>query len=213
MSEERQTRLLPFRLRRAAARTPAPPREEDTAEDLELRELLRAWQAPEPSLASRARLVEGFRAGGARPALWRRLLTARLSVPVPVAASLVFALALGAVALVARAKATGGHEASGAGRAAEVRVVEVPVPFERVVTRVVYVPEKETPRQSPRTAPRPAAKDEAKGDDAATSYFTGVDMAEFRPAEQMQIRVINRREDGEQPEQEGKQSEQERKGR
>jgi hypothetical protein len=195
MSEQR-TRLLPFRLRRRDPRrgTAHLFRADDTPADAELRELLAAWAAPPPDPASGARLLDAFRAQAARPPRWRRLLSARLSVPVPVAACAVAAFVVSAVALAALASGdTGTPAATAASAAAAVRIVEVPVTQERVVTRYVYV-ERE-PRATPasRVAPaRPApAPVEAETNDTA-SYITGVDMAEFHPANKMEIRVIKR---------------------
>ena len=166
--EKRPTRLLPFRLRRAAhARradfaqgAPDAPDASDTLDTLdtlddaaalqddeELSALLRAWDAPAPSDASRARLLAGFRAE-VRPApLWRRALSAELRVPLPLAACAALALLASLVALAARAQtataaattANAPAEARGAEAASGLKVVEVPVERERVVTRVVYV--------------------------------------------------------------------------
>jgi hypothetical protein len=58
-----------------------------------LRKVLREWAAPEPSAALDARVRAGFRAARA-PSLWRRLWTARVSVPVPVLAAVLLVLAM-----------------------------------------------------------------------------------------------------------------------
>lgn len=58
-----------------------------------LRPLLREWEAPEPSAALDARVRAGFRAS-IGPSAWRRFLTARVSIPVPVLAATVVLLAL-----------------------------------------------------------------------------------------------------------------------
>jgi hypothetical protein len=194
--EKRQTRLLPFRLRRAggAPRGAALNQRQDDSADAELSALLRAWEAPAPSEAARDRLLEDFRARAGRAPLWKRVLTASVTVPIPVAACACAALvALSALALAARVATPPAHGESGATAQPpqEVKVVEVPVPFERVVTRTVYAERRDGGR---RTAVPPAAR--AKADrprrDAETSYFTRVDMAEFRPADDMKIRIIKR---------------------
>jgi hypothetical protein len=65
-----------------------------------MRELLREWQSPEPAAEFDERVAEAYRAEfpiGRRPtAPWRRLLGARISIPVPVllAAAAVVALFL-----------------------------------------------------------------------------------------------------------------------
>jgi hypothetical protein len=193
---EQRPRLLPFRLRRERVRRAAPGeyRADLAPEDAELHRLLGAWQAPPPPAALRARLAESFRATPAPAPRWRRLLAARVSVPLPVAACAAAALVVSSLALAALASKRPRPAAEGAGAASAVRFVEVPVPHERVVTRVVYVERAPRPT-SPRRAPaRPAPREGKEADDAAgpTSYFTGVDMAEFRPADEMKIRVIKK---------------------
>jgi hypothetical protein len=65
-------------------------------EDDPLDRVLREWQAPEPPPAAvsrmDARVLAAFRQT-ARPALWRRFLQARISVPVPVLAMLLVIVA------------------------------------------------------------------------------------------------------------------------
>ncbi|HWS55533.1 MAG TPA: hypothetical protein VN228_15450, partial [Pyrinomonadaceae bacterium] len=80
--------------------------------------------------------------------------------------------------------------------------VEVPVPHERVVRQVVYVERETRPARARRPTPPAAtgAREEREGDAGPTSYFTGVDMAEFRPADEMKIRVIKRGRADDEPE-------------
>src|SRR5687768_12742265 len=146
--EKRQTRLLPFRLRRAGARRhgagAGPDGAEDFSADPELSALLRAWEAPPHDDAGRARLLADFRSEFGRAPLWRRALTARVRVPVPVAACAALALALLLLTtLKAGSTRTESASTSSAAEATAVRVVEVPVVRERVVTRTVYVEKKE----------------------------------------------------------------------
>lgn len=170
--EKRQTRLLPFRLRRRHA----SDAERDFPADAELRELLRAWEAPQASARSRELLLADFRAHARRAPLWRRALRAELRVPLPVAACALVAL-LSLLAFAARSPSrtqqskalapdaanvgaaqtsvatqtsvaaqtsdANGAQVSDADAATNVRFVEVPVVRERVVTRVVYVEKKE----------------------------------------------------------------------
>jgi len=142
--EKRQTRLLPFRLRRAGVSGHAPHDfNEDATDDAELSALLRAWEAPTPAANAGERLLADFRAARWRAPLWRRALAAELRVPLPVAACALLAL-LALSALAARAwNGPAPAEARAFERAPAVKVVEVPVPQERVVTRVVYVEKKE----------------------------------------------------------------------
>lgn len=204
--EKRQTRLLPFRLRRAGAAPYADDRtSEDAGADAELSALLRTWDAPRQSHASRAHLLADFRASSVRVPLWRRALTASVRVPLPIAACAVIALVASLALVAARARprpATAGTQVSSA--APVVRVVEVPVIQERVVTRVVYVEKNErdesrgVPAKSPvaglatmsARAPKPVAGSRDAGEPA--SFITRVDMNDFRPADDMKIRVIKK---------------------
>jgi hypothetical protein len=222
-NEKRQTRLLPFRLRRAGARRAvvASRDAEDFGADAELTTLLRAWDAPPPSDGARRALLADFRAT-VRPApLWRRALAAQVRVPLPVAACAVVALLLSPLAFGARPwnkYAPSSVSASETAPAERVRVIEVPVIQERVVTRTVYVEKKErglvrgvssqseaTARpETPETAsmktsasakPSDArARDEQTpaSPDASAGYFSRVNMEDFQPAGEMKIRVVRR---------------------
>jgi hypothetical protein len=158
--EKRQTRLLPFRLRRAsqahAADYACDSRElsadaGEFSEDAELSTLLRAWDAPEPSARSRERLLAEFRAGGVRAPLWRRAFSAELRVPLPVAACAALALLASLFALAARTQVPAQSATKSTAvdvhttDAPAVKIVELPVEHERVVTRIVYV-ERNAPR-------------------------------------------------------------------
>jgi hypothetical protein len=236
--EKRQTRLLPFRLRRDArpdefdadARD-ASAGTEEFADDAELSALLRTWDAPEPSADARARLLAEFKAGVVRVPLWRRALASEIRVPLPVAACAALALFASLFALVARTRTP--TQVTMKSTPADVRtsdapgvkIVELPVERERVVTRVVYV-EKNAPRaeaqrlaatqqsmttqQSTRrsTTTTSAALAQSNHEDARgvrtaidssaqpnaepTSYFTRVNMADFQPAEKMELRLVRR---------------------
>ena len=211
--EKRQTRLLPFRLRRA--RRAGADGADDFSADAELTALLREWEAPPQTPDARARLLADFRAT-ARPApLWRRALAAQVRVPVPVAACAALALLLTPLAFGARAWTKSTPRAAGAEVAPVVRVVEVPVVQERVVTRVVYVNKKErgrergvspqaaapeSPAPEPTDAPTAARRVEAQTEaaapatpaEASAGAFTRVDMQDFQPAEEVKFRIVRR---------------------
>jgi hypothetical protein len=238
--EKRPTRLLAFRLRRdggARARNAghtsdardAAAGEEEFSDDAELSTLLRAWDAPEPSAHSRGRLLAEFRATARRAPLWRRALSSELRVPLPFAACAALAVLASLFVLAARtqtpAQTAATNNASAEVRTAEaaptVKIVEVPVERERVVTRFVYVEKSARPavaqqlaatRQSTTqrsatttrgtvaqsSSDREAAARQTAFDPSAqssgepTSYFTRVDMADFQPADEMKIRIVKR---------------------
>jgi hypothetical protein len=211
-NEKRQTRLLPFRLRRAARADAGANGVEDFSADAELTALLRTWEAPPQDAGARGRLLADFRASARRPPLWRRALTAQVRVPLPVAACAAVVL-LGSLYVLA-ARATSRIEPAAAqteARPAAVRVVEVPVVQERVVTRTVYVekkvrgslqtasrlqPEREElarrDDKNERDAEAPQRQEPAQGQDTHAGYFTRVDMNDFQPAGEVKLRIVSR---------------------
>ncbi|HEY0172683.1 MAG TPA: hypothetical protein VGB98_16795 [Pyrinomonadaceae bacterium] len=215
--EKRQTRLLPFRLRRAGARRAvvAARDAEDLGADAELTALLRAWDAPPPPDGARRALLADFRAT-VRPApLWRRAFAAQVRVPLPVAACAVLALLLSPLAFGARPwNKYAPSSATNTTPEPVVRVVEVPVIQERVVTRTVYVERKERGRgvspqlQQSEAVARPETPETASAKpsdagardgqtpappaDASAGYFSRVNMEDFQPADEVKIRVVKR---------------------
>lgn len=195
--EKRASRLLPFRLRRGAAGDDKARRFDQPHADSELRALLHEWEAPSVSRGAEARLLAAFRdEAQRRPSLWRRLLAARVSVPIPLAACVLIALTVLASALAAREPRLVLAAPNTPTPVTTLRIVETPGP-ERVVTRVVYVAEHERHRHR-RSAPMLAAEKRARDDapapevDEASNYFTHVNMKEFQPAEEMKLRVIRK---------------------
>jgi hypothetical protein len=61
-------------------------KEEFVMEDDKLHAILREWEAPEPNPGMDARVRAAWRAS--HPAAWKRIWTARVSMPVPVLAAL-----------------------------------------------------------------------------------------------------------------------------
>lgn len=213
--QKRQTRLLPFRLRRASRADAAAKGVEDFSADAELTALLRTWEVPAQDAGARARLLADFRASARRPPLWRRALTAQVRVPLPFAACAALVLLGSLYVLGARMSAPGVGPSAAPSEAppAAVRVVEVPVVQERVVTRTVYVreqgraglraattrtPAREELAAAPtHAAPAPPESQEqaepAQGQqEAHAGYYTRVDMNDFQPAEELKFRIVKR---------------------
>ena len=208
--EKRQTRLLPFRLRRAARADAGAKGVEDVSADAELTALLRTWEAPAQDAGARSRLGADVRAS-VRPApLWRRALGAQVRVPLPVAACAAVVLLGSLYALGARATASRVEPSAARVEAppAAVRVVEVPVVRERVVTRTVYVEkrgrggEQAAPRRRPereelarrdgREVETPRPPEPVPSPEAHAGYFTRVDMNDFQPAGEVKLRIVSR---------------------
>ncbi|HEX8186838.1 MAG TPA: hypothetical protein VF586_00710 [Pyrinomonadaceae bacterium] len=210
--EKRQTRLLPFRLRRAARVPGGADGGKDFSADAELTALLRTWEVPGRDAGARSRLLADFRASVGRAPLWRRALAAQVRVPLPVAACAALALLCSLYAFGARAPVGVGPTAAQTETApAAVRVVEVPVVRERVVTRTVYVERKSrggervnSPRRPEREelarrddqngggAASPQSAEPARSPEAHAGYFTRVDMNDFQPAGEVKFRIVSR---------------------
>jgi len=214
MKEKEYLRPLPFRAHASASRATGGGDEADLRGDEELKHLLRVWEAPPAPDAPDARLLAAYRRQTSeRKPSWRRLLTASVRVPVPVAALSVLALLVVAATLAARPGRvmTQTQSTAIAPHARETtKIVEVPVVQERVVTRFVYVekngrraprgtdenlPERREPerrvrqRQQLASVEREGAREaEAHG----TGYFTRVNMEEFQPAQEMKIRMLKK---------------------
>lgn len=195
MSDEtRRTRLLKFRPRRAEI-VPGNTVEPHADRDAELSALLAEWETPAPSPFAEGKMLAAYRDATARTSLWRKLLTANVRLPLPLAACLVLALVASLLAHFAHRPSdigdgvNNGAAESRAVAPAVVQYVEVPVPTERVVTRVVYADRKSTPA---RRAPNRSTQVENAQTGDAASYFTPVDMAEFKPADEVKIRVVKK---------------------
>ena len=211
-NEKRQTRLLPFRLRRAARADTRVNGEEDFSADAELTALLRTWDVPTQDAGGRARLLADFRASGRRAPLWRRALNAQVRVPLPVAACLGLLLLGSFYVMGTRATEAERQPAVQSNvQTTPVRVVEVPVVQERVVKQIVYVEKKErgtanvvstrtaeteeTARRddkNERGAETAEGQEPARGRDAHAGYFTRVDMNDFQPAGEVKFRIVSR---------------------
>ncbi len=208
-NEKRQTRLLPFRLRRAARAESGAHGAEDFSADAELTALLRTWDAPSQDADARGRLLADFRASVRTVPLWRRALKAQVRVPLPVAACMGLVL-LGSLYVLGARSTTRVEPSAAQAEAATpaVRVVEVPVVQERVVTRTVYVEKKgrggvqAAPRQQPereelarrdgREVEALRQPEPAQNPGAHAGYFTRVDMNDFQPAGEVKLRIVSR---------------------
>jgi hypothetical protein len=215
--EKRQTRLLPFRLRRAARADAGASGGEDFSADAELTALRRRWDVPAQDAGARSRLLADFRASVRRAPLWRRALTAQVRVPLPVAACATLVLlgslyVLGVRATTARVEPAAAQAEEAA--PAAVRIVEVPVVQERVVTHTVYVEKRERvaarnvstragareelARRNERneggttTAETSQGAEPAQSPEAHAGYFTRVDMNDFQPANEVKLRIVSR---------------------
>jgi hypothetical protein len=158
------------------------------------------WSSFEATLERKIRSAEEKRLKK-RPS-FSRLFTARVTVPLPLAAG--FAILL--CAAIAGLTYSRGRErvlevaVPGPAQAAEIKYVEVPVVKEKIVTRTVFVPK---PAGSGGLRPRvfdksqlstfasvePAEKEEA-------GSITRANLEGFLPAEDMKLRVIRRSENG-----------------
>ncbi|HEV2705623.1 MAG TPA: hypothetical protein VGV59_06835 [Pyrinomonadaceae bacterium] len=213
MKEKKYLRLLPFRAQDDSRRAGDDGGRLEWHDDDELSRLLHKWEAPDAPRATDARLLASFRRETAIAAPFRRRFwNASVSVPLPVAALAVLALLCITATLLVRpfrlSRETAGEVAPHASETT--KVIEVPV----IQERIVYVERGARRKQSARdenfserrpsqqrvrqqaTSPQPLARGERRSAPDAethgTGYFTRVNMEEFHPANQMQIRVIKR---------------------
>jgi anti-sigma factor RsiW len=135
-----------------------------------------------------------------REPLWKRIFTAKLPVPVPIAAALVLALLASSVlALRPSTKEVTTAVQPPVVRQALPQVIEVPVVQEKVITRIVYVEKKERERNEARR-PNPTVQRDnptltarrAEEESVQGGLFTHANLTDFQPADEMRIRVIRR---------------------
>ena len=138
---------------------------------------------------------------GGRDPFWKRLFTARLPIPVPVAAAIVLALLASSVlALRPRAKeAAATAQQSPIVMQAPPKIIEVPVFREKVITRTVYVEKREREKNATPCESTPGLRDEMtltarhdEGESVEGGFFTSANLTDFRPADEMKIRVVKR---------------------
>lgn len=137
-----------------------------------------------------------------RAFFWHRLWAAKLRIPAPVAAAVLIAFVMSsALALLRAPRGRETNPASPVPAASSVRVIEVPVVREKIVTRTVYVEKKRTtPARESQETMRALARTSETGDPALvhskpedeTGFFTRANLKGFQPADEMKIRVIKR---------------------
>jgi hypothetical protein len=152
-------------------RNPKPA--DEVAEDRELKNLLGEWSPPEITSSLDQRILTSYRRQFLHKPLWRRWLTGSISLPAPVAVTA--ALLLCATSYLAARKATS-YPLVPAPAPPAVKFVEVPFPVvqEKIVTRFVYK-KPDTPT--------------AKGGPAPISPPPRIDLADFRPVNELKIIV------------------------
>jgi hypothetical protein len=174
----------------------------DPLDDEEIKNMLETWKAPAAPLSLDRRVVEIYRIHMTAPLL-RRVLSASIRVPLPLAAAVIGLLLVSGVSLVASRSSTT-HETTIPGPV-QIKVVEVPVIHEKIVSRAISANRRPSKvRVNPRTDGRyltTIRKTDKKKSDKKTSqdegdsgrYFTHADLSGFQPMDQVKIEVIRRR--------------------
>jgi hypothetical protein len=143
-----------------------PKPADEVEEDGELKNLLARWKTPEIPGSLDRHILTAYRRNFHYQSWWRRWLTGSIRLPIPVAvAVLVLLCATSFIALRNREVEK---------LVPQVKVVEVAVPVEKIVTRVVY---KKTREQKTGKSPAPAS-----------ANIPG-DLANFRPVNEIKIIV------------------------
>jgi hypothetical protein len=148
-----------------------PKPADEVVEDRELKNLLGEWRTPEITSSLDQRILTSYRRQVLNRPAWWRWLTGSISLPAPVAVTA--ALLLCATSYLAMRKATI-YTLEPAPAISAVKLVEVPVPVEKIVTRVVY---KQTGAKKDKEGPAPI------------SPPSRADLADFRPVSEIKIIV------------------------
>jgi hypothetical protein len=171
------------------------------------------WPAHRAALNRSIELAEPFAAAAtirpARAPFWKRVFSASLPVPVPVAGLVAVALLVSSVlalrpsngkaAMVPRPAVTTTEAAVAA--PAPPKIIEVPVYRERVITRTVYVEKKVREKREARPSAAPNNRGGGEGSLTARKldaesveggFFTRANLTDYQPADDMKIRVIRR---------------------
>lgn len=160
------------------------------------------WPRYQTMLDERLRAPVAAASEQERPgrSFWKRLFVMRLPLPVPVAAAMVVGLIVTSALALRRAPVAPPAPAQ---TIETVRVVEVPVVHEKIVTRTVYVEKRRAAEREQRvTMPAAIANTSGTNDAAATTsssppeeetgFFTSANLKGFQPPDEMKIRVIKR---------------------
>lgn len=170
----------------------------DLSADEELKARLERWEAPASPRSLDLRVMAAYRKQHSAP-FWRRALDSSIRVPVPIAAAVILLFFASGFLALRAAQAPTPQEVSYQATP-EVKVIEVPVVQERVVTRTVYVEKKRDRKAQPskqarsryiaeiRNNDEPAARDEGE----SGRFFTRANLSGFQPVEQMRIEIIRR---------------------
>ena len=137
-----------------------------------------------------------------RDSFWKRLLRAKLPIPVPVAAVVAIVLLSSSILALRHPKVEvmTAQPVTLATTTTPPRIIEVPVIHERVVTRTVYVEKRGRvnnggSRQTPTQAPyEPSLTARYLGNESGQgNLFTRINLTDFQPPDEMKIRIIKRR--------------------
>jgi hypothetical protein len=137
-----------------------------------------------------------------RDSFWKRLLMAKLPVPVPLAAAIAVMLLTSSVIALRQSKAEVIPAAPQTLSATTTtpEIIEVPVIREKVVTRTVYVEKRARENNRPLRQTTVAPPDEysltarnSANESVQANLFTHVNLTDFQPPDEMKIRIIKRR--------------------
>lgn len=164
------------------------------------------WQEYDARLR-RKLFAQDIHAQEGRAPLWKRIFTSSLPVPVPVAAAVALVVLVITSVLALRsssAETTTTPATSSFNAPALLKIVEVPVATERVVTRVVYVERKGHEKTQMRARENllasskvsPSVKPPRAGEEQS-GFITRVNLEGFEPTSEVKIRMLTRSNEGE----------------
>ena len=160
-------------------------------------EALKTWDTPAVPASLDQRVFASYHEHLHRAPFWKRLFTASIRVPVPMAAAVALLFLLASGVTLAALKRTPAQTAAmpnpGVTTITKTEIVEVPVVKERIVTRVVYV---EKPANAPALLVSQVPNNSQPGEIKLASHvagdnaYTNVDLSGFQPVEEMTVRII-----------------------
>jgi hypothetical protein len=174
MSDKKENpQLLPFH--RSNERSFADNERADDGVEVQddLRQLLQRLRLPESTDQLDRRILSSYASQIERRPFWKRLLKGTIPIPIPIAAIIVLSIA-SLVYLALRPSTIVVKEVPKPAFGEQIKIVEVPVVKEHLVTRTVYINQHSGSR-------RQTSIDNRNG---------GVDLGGFKPVEELKIRLL-----------------------
>jgi hypothetical protein len=166
--------------------------------DPQLAEFLSLYEPPPASRRLDNRILESYRAQqteSGKTRFWARVLTSSVKVPAPLAAAVLLALIVAIAWVVYTPTASPARALKSPDPVPSVRIVEVPVIQERIVTRTVYLRTKPRRTGGKSNAARQKGSSLALFSSRAENGYVvqqSTDLRGFQPVPELKIQVLRR---------------------